>query len=908
MPARSLAGRLFAHRPIRRSIALSFELLFVIPAAVLAIALAWRAVDHSRHQLEARMADNAQAVARATEDFLSRHHQSVRLLATNLSDGNWDGRRVQTLLDGHMSAFDGLLSALVADRDGTITSVAVAERIRDRAPEMDALVGRSVADRRYFTAVRASGKSFVSDAFEGRGIGNDWLVAMSAPVEAMDGGLAGIAEVSLDLAGLAGLWQAHRRIEGGNLAIVDQRGQFVFSTLPADAGRDWLDELSAGNPADVRIGEAAIPGPEGGSVDHLLAAHRLDNGWLAVISLPSSHLQAVVWDEIERVALFLAMVVVVSGIAARVISRRITEPLEQLKRHVRDFRLASDWQPIDPTSYPPAEVAEVVRGFNEVAMRLKGSVSELRQLNRQESRLRHQLEHVVNDREAEIERRTEELQERSEELARAVSAATAADRAKSEFLANMSHEMRSPLTAVIGFTESILEAADPPREVAEQLEIVLSNSRHLLQLIGDVLDLSKIEAGELELEWRNVALAPMLAEFCAGQRALAKSRGLYFDLEPALPLPRRIRADVTRLRQILFNLVSNALKFTAEGGVTVRLEFDRDEQMLRCAVQDTGIGIPPEALGRIFERFQQADSSVTRRYGGTGLGLVISRQLAEAMGGTLTVTSRVGEGSTFLLSLPLVPGPGAQGWITDAAEFQVQARADALACPRTRRGGRVLVVDDSPHNLKLVSMYLERMGLTAETAANGREALEAVLANPPDLVLMDMHMPVMGGEEATRRIRAECPRHVPVVALTADVVADHASQHRAAGCDDVLAKPIDQGRFEAVVLRFLAAGGAGDEAIGRRPVGDRRAFIDSLEERLRELRSAAGRQDREPLRAALAAMERTAAGHGMKPLAGAASRVLAGLEQDGVDGELTSRLADLERQASLARRALALAG
>ena len=902
MPMRSLAGRLFAHRPIRRSIALSFELLFVIPAAALAIALAWRAVDDSRQQLEARMADNAQAVARATEDFLSRHHQSVELLATNLSDGNWDGRRVQNLLDRHMAAFDGLLSALVADRDGVITFVAVADRIRERTPEMDRLIGDSVADRDYFTSVRATGQSFVSDAFEGRGIGNDWLVAMSAPIEA-GGAFAGIAEVSLDLSGMAEIWEAHRRIDGEDLAIVDQRGQFVFSTLPAHGDVGWLGAVLAGG-GEVGVGEAGIPQADGGRVDHLLASHRLDNGWHAVITLPSSHLHAVVWDEIERVALFLAMVVVVSGIAARVVSRRITEPLEQLKRHVQAFRIASDWQPIDPTSYPPAEVAEVVEGFNEVATRLKSSVTELRQVNAQESRLRHQLEHVVNDREAEIERRTEELKERSDELARAVDAAMAADQAKSEFLANMSHEMRSPLTAVIGFTESILEESDPPPEVAERLEIVLSNSRHLLQLIGDVLDLSKIEAGELELEWQNVALAPMVAEFCAGQRALASARGLYFELDAELPLPRRVRADVTRLRQIMFNLVSNALKFTAAGGVTIRLDYDRDAQMLRCAVRDTGIGIPPESLGRIFERFQQADSSVTRRYGGTGLGLVISRQLAEAMGGTLTVTSQVGEGSTFELSLPVAAGAGAEAWITDAAEFQVQPRAGSRVRTPARRSGRVLVVDDSPHNLKLVSIYLERMGVTAETAANGREAVEAVLADPPDLVLMDMHMPVMGGEEATRRIRAQCPRRVPIVALTADVVADHGSQHRAAGCDDVLAKPIDQARFEEVVLRFLdaAAGGAAPAA------PDRRAFVSSLEDRLRTLQAAAARGEAEPLRAGLQELERAAGSHGMKPLVRAATRTLAGLDREDPGDGLAELLADLERQAALAQRALALAG
>ncbi len=393
--------------------------------------------------------------------------------------------------------------------------------------------------------------------------------------------------------------------------------------------------------------------------------------------------------------------------------------------------------------------------------------------------------------------------------------AEAANEAKSNFLANMSHEIRTPMTAIIGYSELLEDPDLSDEDRFQHVHAIRRSGNHLVDLINDILDLSKIEAGKIELESIECDPVELIDDVITVMRPKARMQGTTLDCRCETPVPRTLMTDPTRLRQIVFNLVGNAVKFTSEGTVTARLslaESGPTTKSLIVDIADTGIGMKPEAAAKLFAPFSQADSSTTRQFGGTGLGLSISRRLAEAMGGSVTLLkTEEGIGSTFRLSIPVKTGSNTTTYRVGEVD-RAQRQAGAIAATpnanetETKLDCDVLLIEDGLDNQRLFKHILTRAGARVSLAENGKEGLAAALERKNaggqfDVILTDMQMPVMDGFEATRRMR-DAGISAPIVALTANAMKEDREKCLAAGCTDFLAKPIERSKLLKLVAKY----------------------------------------------------------------------------------------------------------
>ena len=616
--------------------------------------------------------------------------------------------------------------------------------------------------------------------------------ASSAPTHApLQARIAGVALTTTVLALVAAClcfmlqqWSVAREESRANHEILAQMAAAGAAAPLADHNMPGVYRAleavaKAPNVASVRITDtggrtvAQIGAAEPGDSDTLSRPIRLSGQSIGALVLEARHpglSQILARDMALTGALFFGS----AGLAillANSLARRMARPMERLSEAMHETAVGGRFMPVEQTADDDV-FQSLIDSFNHLVARLRSNDQDLRGA--------------------------------MAELVKARDDANAANVLKSHFLANMSHEIRTPLNGVLAMAE-VMAMDDLTPIQRERLATIRESGGLLLGVLNDVLDLSKIEAGRLEIQNRPfdiVQLAQSIRETYAAQ---ARDKGLAFEVAVAPEAQGLWRGDADRLRQILANLISNALKFTLEGAVAVRFASAEDGSGLRIDVADTGIGMAPAILPRLFDKFVQADSSTTRRFGGSGLGLAICRELAALMGGSIKVQSREGRGSTFtvLVALPR------EETLTEV--HYIDDDHPAIERPGVGKSAplRVLAADDNPTNQKVIEAVLAPLGAEVVMVADGAACVEAFKAAPFDVILMDIHMPVMDGIEAARAIRAleaegGRPR-TPIVAVTANALAHQVEDYLAAGMDGHVAKPVEVSKLYGAIEDAMAA-------------------------------------------------------------------------------------------------------
>jgi len=651
-----------ADRSLRAQLARGFGLLVFLVLGFLGGTLVVYHAREEREEAGSRIVVAARNRAAALDEYVDDHVRAVSIVAATmpLRDGvvTTDVANEQLALAREM--FPSFLTMIVASDAGIVVA---ANPLETESGESVLALNQSIADREYFVRAMASRKPFVSEAFRGRGFGSQPIIAVSAPIVSGSRVVA-VVEGSLDLSAFSEFEKALTDIEGVSILIVDARARVIFGSgahhRPALTNVEDAPIVIASNGSDREAYEYREPGLG----EFIASAARTKQGWHVFVRQPTS----IIVSELLRDSLVSILAILfATGLGflfARWFASRVSRPLDVLVGAMSTLSEGPRKIDLDPPGDAPREVRMLMSGFTRMSADLAVTDRELRRLLAEEAVLRSDLEAERVELRSEVERRIEaqrKLEILNRELEQARDLALEGSRSKSAFLARMSHELRTPLNAILGFSgilEAKLQSATDPRLV-EQARNVQTAGRKLLRLVDDLLAVAQLETGEVEIDPVECELAPLLRQAAETAERNAEAGHVRLDLDIPSDLGRAT-IDGAKLLQAIVALLGNAFKFTAEGSVWFRgrRECRGDSEELVVTISDTGIGIAEEKLRRVFEPFAQGDDSMSRRFGGAGLGLAIAQRLCHAMGGRIEVASEEGVGSVFVLSVPVGSGRG----------------------------------------------------------------------------------------------------------------------------------------------------------------------------------------------------------------------------------------------------------
>ncbi|MBI5690620.1 MAG: response regulator [Verrucomicrobia bacterium] len=784
------AGHVQAPTSLRSMLFQRFGIHAALPISLLGLMVGHVFDAAGRSEASENLANAAVDTAEDVAVHLDQHRTAISALARLIElTGEQEPRVFTRELAAVRREYPGFLTLLVADRAGRILATAADGPLPAPSAAGAAL---SVADRDYFRMPLLTRRSYVSDVFQGRGLGRDLIVAISAPVTDANDVVRFVVEGSLNLSRMTEALGRTHSTATRDLVVTDRRHRVVCAT-----GSLLLPPLTSFSGQSLafaaRTAEAPVFVHDQARPDSLHPERHL----ATQVAVPgynwNVYLQEPVWRSQRPIAVFYLTVFLgsISVVGASLILARgtaavMTGPLEQVVAAARGLAAGVPTAPPRATVGAPREIAQIGRDLHAAASHLTHNNRALEETNAKLRELARNLDQRVQERTAELE------------AARAV--AESASRAKSEFLASMSHELRTPLSVILGNASLLEDRTLGPLQdrQADSIRAIDESGRHLLSLINDLLDLSKIEAGMLELDYSDVHAVDLAEASLRLVRAEAEKKSLTLLFEPECERSLAFAADQRRVKQILVNLLGNAVKFTPAGG-RVRLGITVDpERAVAFQVTDTGIGIATELQPKLFRPFVQIDSRLSREFSGTGLGLALVKQLCDLHGGSVSLESSPGKGSTFSVSLPLrrvtlsrTPFPG------------------NTPAPRTLKIAgrpRILVAEDHATNIAVLQAFFLGEACEPVYARDGVEAIERAFAARPDIILMDVQMPRMDGLEAIRRLRAD-PRtsDVPIICLTALAMAGDRQRCLDAGANEFLCKPCDFQALTATINHLLGA-------------------------------------------------------------------------------------------------------